>query len=232
MLFLYSETLDFPRYYQVKVLNLISLPSPRRCCILLSAFSLSSGQDVAFTFTEQVAGVLVLPYTDPRERVNRVQAIRFISNFPPDCNETPWCITPNLSLASPLVFTLVNKPMVQLAVNNRQSGSLSRLPLFSLLFAEKALRGKKIYLSICLIIFFNPLFHGAVLCRAARDAEGLCARSTPGQAGCCAPALGSMDAARNLLPVPAPSSQLKHAVRRLLKCCSWWVQRARLDRGW
>lgn len=52
-----------------------------------------------------------------------------------------------------------------------------------------------------------------------------------GQAGCRAPALGSMDAARNLLPVPTPSSQLKHAVSRPLKCCSWWVQRARLNRG-
>lgn len=165
MLFLYSETLDFPRFYQVKVLNLISLPSPRRCCILLSAFSLSSGQDVAFTFTEQVAGVLLLPYTDPRERVNRVQAIRFISNFPPDCNETPRCVKPNLSLASPLVFTLVNKPMVQLAVNNRQSGSLSRLPLFSLLFAEKALRGKK-NLPFYSPHYFFLILYFMVLCSA------------------------------------------------------------------
>lgn len=155
VLFLYSETLDFPRYYHVKVANFISLPIPKRLCILLSAFSLSSGWDVAFIFTEQVAGVLMLPYADPRERVNRVQAIRFISNFPPDCNETPQCVKPNLSLVSPLVFTLVNKPRVLLAVNNRQSGSLSRLPLFSLLFVKKELRGKKFtFLFIPLIIFF------------------------------------------------------------------------------
>lgn len=72
------------------------------------------------------------------------RAIRFISNFPPDCNEMPQCLKPNLSLVSLLVFTLVNKLMVLLAVNNRQSGSLSCLSLFSLLFAKKTACGKKI----------------------------------------------------------------------------------------